>query len=258
MQRNVYIALFVVILLIACVGGFIGGRVLLQRLQSDFTPREAGATAVAGTPIAQAETVTAEPLSTEAAVATEAPQPTSTVLVVPAPVTDQPPLLDQTPEPTWTAGVALPTTDFALPTATPEFLPIDGTPFSGSLVDITPLPSATSAGSFPFSLRGAVRYSSGDCPGTYALGVVTDRSGNPLAGVRLSLIDEFGNAQGAVTKPGPGDTGRYDFPMSGPPRRFYMTVVDEADRAISPRVEILHDLAPQEGKSCRWVDWRRG
>jgi hypothetical protein len=45
MQRNIYIALFVIILLIACLGGFLGGRVLLQRLQSDFTAREEAATA---------------------------------------------------------------------------------------------------------------------------------------------------------------------------------------------------------------------
>ncbi len=79
-----------------------------------------------------------------------------------------------------------------------------------------------------------MRYSNGDCPGTYALGTVTDRSGAPIAGVRLSLVDEYGNAATAVTKPGPGDTGRYDFPMGGPPRRFYMTVVDEGGRALSP------------------------
>ncbi len=250
MQRNVYIALFVIILLIACVGGFIGARVLFQRMQADFMPRDPEATATTGgaTPIAAVDTPA--PVATEPP-ATDGPQPTKTVMVVPAPVTDQPPVLGVTPEPTWTPGVALPTTDFALPTGTPEFLPIDGTPF-----DVTPLPSATPVGAFPFSAR-PVRYTSGDCPGTYALGLVTDRDGNPLPNVRLSLVDEFGNAATAVTKPGPGDTGRYDFPMGGPARRFYLTIVDDAGRALSPRVEILHELPPQEGKGCRWVDWTR-
>lgn len=257
MQRNVYIALFVVILLIACVGGFLGGRVLLQRLQNDFTARDdvATPTAPAGTPIAQADTPA--PLPTETSAPTAGPQPTNTVLVVPAPVTDQPPVLSLSPEPTWTAGVALPTTDFALPTATAEFLPIDGTPFITGTFELTPFPSATPAGAFLYTLRGAVRYTSGDCPGTYALGTVTDRSGNPLPNIRLSLVDEYGNAATAATKPGPGDTGHYDFPMSGPARRFYLSIVDDSGRALSPRVEILHDLAPQEGKGCRWVDWRR-
>jgi hypothetical protein len=255
MQRNLYIALFVLILLIACIGGFIGGRVLLQRLQSDFTARDEVATpATGGTPVAQIDTPA--PLPTELPAATEGPGPTATILVVPAPVTDQPPLLQTTPEPTWTAGVALPTTDFTLPTATVEFLPIDGTPFVTDTFGLTPLPSATPVGSFLFTAR-PVRYTSGDCPGTYALGIVADRSNNPLPNIRLNLVDEFGNAATAMTKPGPGDTGRYDFPMSGPPRRFYLTIVDEGGRALSPRVEILHELAPQEGKGCRWVDWRR-
>jgi hypothetical protein len=254
MQRNIYIALFVIILLIACLGGFLGGRVLLQRLQSDFTAREEAATPIGG-PVAQVDTPA--PLPTEALPASTAgPQPTNTVLVVPAPVTDQPPVLNLTPEPTWTAGVALPTTDFSLPPATPEFLPIDGTPFATDTFDLTPLPSATPVAAFPFSAR-PVRYSSGDCPGTYALGIVTDRAGNPLPNVGLNLVDEYGNAAVAETKPGPGDTGRYDFPMSGPPRRFYLTIIDDGGRALSPRIEILHELAPHEGQGCRWVDWRR-
>jgi hypothetical protein len=250
MQRNIYIALFVIILLIACLGGFLGGRVLLQRLQGDFTARDEVSTPVGdGTPIAQADTPL--PPTETLPAPTEGPQPTNTVLVVPAPVTDQPPVLEVAPQPTWTAGVALPTSGFSLPTATAEFLAIDGTPFV-----VTPLPSATPVGAFPFSAR-PVRYTSGDCPGTYALGIVADRGGNPLPNIRLSLVDEYGNAATAVTKPGPGDTGRYDFPMSGPPRRFYLTIVDDAGRALSPRIELLHDLAPQEGKGCRWVDWRR-
>jgi hypothetical protein len=255
MQRNIYIALFIIILLIACVGGFLGGRVLLQRMQADFAPRPDVLTPTTDSaPVAQIDTP--EPEATEAPPATQGPRPTSTIMVVPAPVTDQPSVLATAPEPTWTAGVALPTSDFSLPTATPEFLPIDGTPFITDTLDLTPFPSVTPVGAFPFAPR-AVRYTSGDCPGTYALGVVADRAGNPLPGVRLSLVDEFGNAATAVTKPGPGDTGRYDFPMGGPARKFYMTVVDEGGRALSPRVEILHDLPPQEGKSCRWVDWRR-
>jgi hypothetical protein len=256
MQRNVYIALFVIVLLIACVGGFLGGRVLFQRMQSDFALRDETVTPSAGGGTAIARADTPAPPPTEPLAATEGPQPTRTVLVVPAPVTDQPPVLNLTPEPTWTAGVALPTSDFSLPTPTPEFLPIDGTPFVTDTFSLTPLPSATPIGAFPFSAR-PVRYTSGDCPGTYALGIVTDRGGNPLPNVRLNLVDEFGNAGTAVTKPGPGDTGRYDFPMSGPPRRFYLSIVDESGRALSPRVEILHELPPQEGKGCRWVDWRR-
>lgn len=244
MKRSVYIAGFVLVLLTACVAGVVGGRLLLNRLQQDFGIREewtpAPTSAVA---VVASETSTPDVLPAPEATAT---RPPATVLVVPAPVTDQPPLLSTAPEPTWTPGVALPTTSFV---PLEQLGQGDGT--------ATPEPSATPIPAYPYTLARSVRYSNGDCPGTYALGTVTDRSGAPIAGVRLSLVDEYGNAATAVTKPGPGDTGRYDFPMGGPPRRFYMTVVDEAGRALSPRVEILHDLPPQQGNGCRWVDWRR-
>ena len=240
MKRSAYIALFVVILLAAGIGGFLGARALLNRLQQDFGPRE-GRTPV---PTTAVEVAQADTPAVEAAVSAtpDVKRATATMLVVPAPITDQPPLDAATPEPTWTAGIDLPTA---------EYLPLE-TPF-----DATPEPSATPNPAFQFALAGSMRYSNGDCPGTYAQGIVTDRAGNPLAGVRLNLVDEYGNEAAAVTKPGPGDTGRYDFPMGGPARRFYMTVVDEAGKPLSPSVEILHDLAPQVGQNCRWVDWRR-
>lgn len=246
MRRNLYIASFVAILLIACVGGFVGGRVLLARLQGDFAPR--GGESPAPTQIAQAG-ATVAPTPTEPAGQTEdlaptQPLPTSTVMVVAAPVTDQPALF--TPEPTWTAGIELPTLEFQTP---------EGTPTVDEFA--TSEPSATAIPAYPFVLARSVRYSSNDCPGTYAQGQVIDRSGSPLPGIRLRLIDEYGNAATAATKPGPGDTGRYDFPMGGPPRKFYMSIIDDAGRSLSPEVEILHDLAPQAGKNCRWVDWRR-
>lgn len=250
MKRSVYVAAFVLVLLVACVGGFFGARMLVNQALRDFdvrdewTPVVATGTTAGATDVAEViATDTPQPVAEQPATATRAP---ATVLVVPAPVTDQPPLLSTAPEPTWTPGVALPTASFA---SLDELVAPSGTG--------TPEPTPTPIPAFPYVLARGVRYSNGDCPGTYALGTVTDRSGNPLPGVRLSLVDEYGNAATAVTKPGPGDTGRYDFPMGGPPRRFYLTVVDEAGRALGPRVEILHDLPPQEGNGCRWVDWRR-
>lgn len=264
MRRNTYIAAFVAIILLACIGGFVGGRVLLARLQSDFNPRTPpAATATAVAQVAPAGATTPLPAGPTATAAATQPRATSTVMVVPAPVTDQPAIF--TPAPTWTAGVELPTSVGAptsavvlLPGMTPPTNEL-GTPepFPSEPLPSEPLPSATPVGNYPFSLARAVRYSNGDCPGTYAQGVVVDGNGDPLPGVRLRLVDEYGNAATTVTKPGPGDAGRYDFPMSGPARRFFMSVVDAADRPQSPEVLILHDLAPQEGQNCRWVDWQQ-
>jgi hypothetical protein len=250
MRRNLYIAAFVAVLLIACVGGFIGGRVLLSRLQGDFAPR-GGSTPPPSLPTEVAQAPATAAPTQPSIQPTQGPRPTATVLVVPAPVTEQPAVL--TPEPTWTAGVEMPTLEVVSPGQTPAG---EGqTP--GAEGQTTYAPSATPFPTYPFVLAHAVRYSNNDCPGTYALGTVTDRNGNPLPGIRLTLVDEYGNKESAVTKPGAGDTGRYDFPMGGPPRRFFMHIVDEAGRPLSQEVEILHNLPPQEGKSCRWIDWRR-
>jgi hypothetical protein len=108
-----------------------------------------------------------------------------------------------------------------------------------------------------FVLARPVRHSSGDCPGSYILGQITDRSGNPLPGVRLALVDEWGNSASAVSKSGAGEVGRYDFPLFGP-RRYYLIVVDAAGRPLSARIEIAHGVGPNAQASCHWADWRRG
>jgi hypothetical protein len=102
-----------------------------------------------------------------------------------------------------------------------------------------------------------MRDSAGDCPGAYILGVVTDQAGSGLASVRLWLVDEYGNQDTKTTKSAAGEVGRYDFPLFGPPRRFYLTVVDASGHPISPRVEVLHGLGASAQASCHWVDWQR-
>jgi hypothetical protein len=103
----------------------------------------------------------------------------------------------------------------------------------------------------------AVRHTAGDCPGAYILGHVTDAQGAPLANVRLRLTDEYGNQQTQTTKSGAGEVGRYDFPLFGPPRRFYLSVVDAQDRPLSPVIEIPHGVGAAPQATCHWADWRR-
>lgn len=134
------------------------------------------------------------------------------------------------------------------PRATPD---LNGTPTPTE----TAGPTATPVPDFAFTAF-RVRNSSGDCPGTYVLGRVFDRSGTPLADVRLSLVDEYGNAEGKVSKGG-GDAGHYDFPLFGVPRRFYISVVDAAGKPQSQPVEVFHLSGPNPQASCHWVDWQR-
>ena len=50
---------------------------------------------------------------------------------------------------------------------------------------------------------------------------------------------------------------RYDFPIFGAPRRFYVSVADAAGRQASPQVEVAHKVGQQAGANCHWVDWVR-
>jgi hypothetical protein len=236
MRQRGYLIAFVFVLLTACVGGFFGGKLLIRRLQQDFGPQATWAPPTASpasrvgeaTPAAAANTrLTASPApGTPPGRAT--PIPTRILVTVPAP-----------------AGAETPSPDAASPE--PEPTPTE-------TETATPSPSPVAA--FPFLLARPVRHSTGDCPGAYILGQVTDRSGAPLPDVRLRLVDEYGNEEFKVTKGG-ADAGRYDFPIFGPPRRFFLSVVDGSTRPNSPRIEIAHGVGADAQAQCHWVDWRR-
>ena len=85
---------------------------------------------------------------------------------------------------------------------------------------------------------------------------MTDPGGAALPEVRLRLADEYGNEESKMTKGG-ADAGRYDFPIFGPPRRFYLSVVDGNARPLSTRTEIPHGVGADAQAQCHWVDWRR-
>lgn len=234
MRQRGYIVLFILVLLLACVGGILGGRFLLQQAQQDFAPR------TGWTPPLTSPTAAVLPAITQTSVlettSPAASRPTPTVLIVPTP-TGVPPVL---------------ITPIPIGTQTPEGV-VTETPSP------TLPPSPTAA--FPYILARPVRASSGDCPGmpglVYVLGQVTDRAGVPLPDVRLKLVDEYGNVAFASSKASQADLGRYDFPVTGPARRLYLTVVDTAERPLSAEVEIRYGLPPTAEATCHWVDWRR-
>jgi len=236
MRQRGYLIIFVLVLLIACVGGFVGGRFLIRRLQQDFgaqdtwAPPTVSASAQTGgaTPGAAATARPTLSLSRGTPSVLATPIPTRILVTVPAP-----------------AGAETPAPDVASPG--PEPSPTETE---------TAAPSPSPAAAFPFLLARPVRHSTGDCPGAYILGLVTDRGGAPLPDVRLRLVDEFGNEEFKVTKGG-ADAGRYDFPIFGPPRRFFLTVVDGSTRANSPRIEVPHGVGADAQAQCHWVDWRR-
>ena len=238
MRQRGYIIAFVLVLLTACVGGFFGGGFLIRRLQQDFGSQAtwapptlpASAQTEGPTPEAAANARPTSSLSHSTPLVLATPIPTRILVTVPAP-----------------AGAETPASDMASPSPEPEPTPAETE---------TAAPSPSPEAAFPFLLARPVRHSTGDCPGAYILGLVTDRGGAPLPDVRLLLTDEYGNQETKVTKGG-GDAGRYDFPLFGPPRRFFLAVVDASGRAISPRIEIPHGVGADAQAQCHWVDWRR-
>ena len=238
MRQRGYLIAFVLVLLAAGVGGFFGGRFLMRRLQQDFGPQATWAPPTAPlpsqtgdtTPVATANPrLTASPAGgTQPVLAT--PIRTRILVTVPAP-----------------PGVETPAPDMTSPEPEPEPTPTE-------TETVSPSPSPVAA--LPFLPARPVRHSVGDCPGNYILGAVTDRGGEPLPDVRLLLVDEYGNAETKTTKGG-ADAGRYDFPIFGPPRRFYLSVVDSSTRPISPRIEIPYGVGADAQATCHWADWQR-
>ena len=236
MRQRGYLIAFVFVLLTACVGGFFGGQLLIRRLQQDFGP-QATWTPPTASPASRVGDATPAAAATARLTASPAqgtppgratPIPTRVLVTVPAPASGETPVSEGvSPEPE--------------PTAT-------------ETATVSPSPSPEPA--FPFLLARPVRHSTGDCPGAYILGLVTDRSGAPLPDVRLRLVDEYGNEEFKVTKGG-ADAGRYDFPIFGPPRRFFLSIVDGNSRTNSPRIEIPHGVGADAQTQCHWADWQR-
>ena len=145
-------------------------------------------------------------------------------------------------------------------TATPTDTPLPPPPTPAPVPTPTPIPTPTRArpSPFPFVLAGPIRHDNA-CPGEYVMGTVRDAQGRPLVGATLRMEDEFGNGDTRVTKGNPGEEGRYDFVLTGPPRRVYIWVIDEGGNPLSPRVEILHRLpnSGYEAFGCHYVDWRK-
>lgn len=229
MRQRRFTGVLILVLLAACIGGFLGGRYLVNRLQREFVPGATWAPPTAAAGGAEQATESAGPPASAAPTPSAAP-----VIGTPAPP----------------VSIPVPPTEAIVGEATVIPMP---------LATETPTPTPTRSETFPFVAR-SVRHSVGDCPGSpqaYILGQVSDRSGRPLTDVRLLLDDEYGNQARTVSKAGQSDAGRYDFPISGPPRRFFLGIIDASGRALSQRVEIEHGRGIDAQATCHWVDWRQ-
>ena len=225
MNSRVYAVAFLLVLVVGCAGAYLGLRLVVGNPPS-FLSRPAWTPAPAGTSVP----------TTAGTPGTEPGQPTT-----------------PTTFPVITPAIpALTPVIHSTPTSTPSIIPApEGTE--------TATPTSTTNPAYAFVQKGQVRHtaSGGECPGDSIRGTVVDQSGNPLPGVRLWLVDEYGNEDFKTSKGEQVDLGKYDFPIFGPPRKFYLTVLNGVGHPDSPRIEIIHKRPPNEGFACHFVDWQR-
>ncbi|MBX7234367.1 MAG: transglycosylase domain-containing protein [Caldilineales bacterium] len=142
----------------------------------------------------------------------------------------------------------------------PDAAPVAGAP-AGPLAAATepPAPPAGLAPAGPgrFALAQPIAHHA-DCPGNYIIGLVTNRDGAPLAGIHITLVDQWGNRADAISKSGANDFGRYDFPINFFPNGYTLTIVDEAGNPLSPPVVVNHLQAEGGEAPCHTVNWVGG
>ncbi len=136
----------------------------------------------------------------------------------------------------------------AVETATPEVVE-------------TPVPTVTPTAEEPTpEPRNSSRYRlvslthDNNCPGSYVLGRIVNSSGGPVAGVRVRMIDGWGNYYEAMSKSGAADFGMFDFPLySDSPQDLQLTVLDSNGNPISATVTVPHNQSEESKVLCHFV-----
>ena len=96
------------------------------------------------------------------------------------------------------------------------------------------------------------------CPGNYIVGRVLNAAGAPIAGVRITLVDQWGNRTETWSKDGADDYGQYDFPINFFPNQYTLLVVDGAGNPLSAPVVVDHLQGEGGDAPCHTVTWRGG
>ena len=96
------------------------------------------------------------------------------------------------------------------------------------------------------------------CPGNYIVGQILNSAMAPVSGIRISLVDQWGNRAEAISKSGKNDFGSYDFPINDFANQYTLTVTDEAGNPASPPIVIDHLQGPSGDSPCHTVTWIEG
>jgi hypothetical protein len=181
---------------------------------------------------------------------TEAPSPTSGIMVLPTPVPGitatltavaSVPVEGATEAPAATSPPEVRPTKPPRPTATDTPPPVVQPP--------TPVPVPAYAFRVAAPPGPAANYA-GCC---YLLGTVRDAAGNPLEGVQVKAFNDWIALPPAATKGG-SEAGQYNIPIGSDAVTWYVMVVDAAGNQLSPQVAVQFDVATSGGYR---IDWQR-
>jgi outer membrane biosynthesis protein TonB len=187
-------------------------------------------------------TSTTEPTETPTPTAT--PSPTAEPTATPTPSPMPTPTATATPEPS-------PTLEIIYWTATPEPVPVPPTP-------VPPTAEARPAPTFPFQVTAAGTDFGRGCDDHYIFGFVRSQAGNPLPGLQIRALNEFGyEVTPAVT--GENPPGWYQLPIWPGQAKWYVQVVDAANNPLSMPFEVRNTGNFINGQEGCWhrVDFGR-
>ncbi len=96
----------------------------------------------------------------------------------------------------------------------------------------------------------------GSCGGTYVLGSVYNRDGQPIAGVNVLYTDPFGNSVQQETSAATEGYGSFKFPVIvDEPSVIYLAVVDDTGAPLGEAVAVPHKQGGESDQSCHYVIW---
>ncbi|MBX2996861.1 MAG: transglycosylase domain-containing protein [Caldilineaceae bacterium] len=180
----------------------------------------------------------------------------------------EPVALAETSEPTVDPDGSLEAAETPEPIGTPEPVetpePIETPEFVETEEEEQPIPVVVEERPTPVPV-GRNRYQvsnlyhGNDCPGSYIMGRIINWEGGPVAGVRVSMVDGWGNYYESMSKSGASDFGHFDFPLySGTPQDLKLTVLDGNGNPISPTFVIPHNQSPTSSYPCHFVTFQGG
>jgi hypothetical protein len=103
-----------------------------------------------------------------------------------------------------------------------------------------------------YRLAQAIAHHS-SCPGNYLLGQVLNWQGGPVAGVRVTIVDQWGNSAETLSKSGAADYGLFDFPLNYFANQYTLTVMDELGKPISAPIVVDHLQGSAGDAPCHTV-----